>query len=117
MPGYGLFLAMLIQICIPCVLGFFVEFTVCIQWVYPLIILFDHHSMVNKLCVLYRQHDQIYDGMLEVDWYKFRLDDQRAFLLYMQSCQNPTLLTIGGLYPLNLVTGAKVMTFISFIGF
>lgn len=46
--------------------------------------------------------------MLEIDWYELPLAHQRFYQLYMQSNQNPTLLTIGGLYPLNLVTGVQV---------
>lgn len=39
LPGYGLFVAMLLQIGMPCVLGFFVEFAVCTHWSFILIVI------------------------------------------------------------------------------
>lgn len=60
------------------------------------------------LLFIFHQNDQIYDEMLEIDWFELPLAYQRFYQLYVRSNQNPTLLTISGLHPLNVVTSVQV---------
>lgn len=56
----------------------------------------------------YRQHDKIYEATLLLNFNELPLKEQRLYRFFVRGCQKPTLLTIGGLAPLNLSTCVTV---------
>lgn len=66
----------------------------------------DSHKFIGPQFVfsLSFQHDRIYDCALDLKWNEMQQNEQKMYLLFIQRCQSPTLLTVGGFYPLNLDT-------------
>lgn len=54
------------------------------------------------------QHDQIYEEALNLNWIELPRKQQHLYKYFIQRCQNPTLLNIGGFLPLNLDTNVIV---------
>lgn len=62
------------------------------------------------LTFFWLQHDQIYDAVLQLDFYQLPIKEQNFYRFYIIRCQEPTLLTFGGFAPLNLETSVQVHT-------
>lgn len=64
-----------------------------------------------SFCTSFLKHDRIYNAALELRWNELPITEQKMYQLFIQKCQNPTLLTVAGLYPLNLDTCLMVCYF------
>lgn len=116
LPAYGLQFGMLFQIFINCLLGHFVDMAVGLNffWI-NMIALFLLNNRTKQISWQYVestvdvfQHDQIYDAILQLDFYAFPIKEQHFYRFYIMRCQDPTLLTFGGFAPLNLETSVQV---------
>lgn len=54
------------------------------------------------------QHDRIYEAALLVNFHELPLNVKQLYRFFVERCQKPALLTIGGFAPLNLDTCVKV---------
>lgn len=51
----------------------------------------------------------IYDRLVDVDWFLLPLSDQMDYKFLLHNAQEAKTLTIGGLYPLNMMTCVSVI--------
>lgn len=100
--AFGLIYGYLLFIFFACLLGNFIEMTVC-----------------SQLIIFRKFFVRLIFGIILTAWSNLRcffgfevermpLSEQKMYKFIIQRCQNPTLLTVGGFYPLNLDTCLEV---------
>lgn len=99
LPAYFLFLGMGFQLLCYCVAGTFAEMTVTF-------LLFQF--AFNKKMISF-QNDFIYKTIIQSKWYLLPQSEKKSIIVMIAMTQNPKLLDVGGLYPLNVNLFVSVM--------
>lgn len=65
-------------------------------------------TIYTFFCLFFPQNDRIEDATLELKWYYLPVQEQRLHNIFIVKCQNPILLTVGGVRGLNMLTCSDV---------
>lgn len=107
LPAIFLLISFLFQMVSLCVLGLFIEITVSSSFILS-------KSKLKKIAHVllffftFSQNDRIEDATLELKWYYLSVQEQRLHNIFTVKCQNPILLTVGGVRGLNMLTCSDV---------
>lgn len=67
------------------------------------------HILALRKLYLYFKNGEIYDSVIQGDWFRLSCSDQMVYKFLMLNLQETKALTIGGVAPLNMVSCVSVM--------
>lgn len=68
-----------------------------------------HTENISYIFFYSEQNDTSEQAVFNIDWNLMPKKEQQMYSILVAGTQNPTLMTIGGLTPLNLATCVQVM--------